>query len=150
MANMQNNQVHDDIFKRNLTFMVDRIAADKSKQTLDMLETMVPHVKDFHQLRALTTAFVENDCKPFKRVPIDSAVDHETLKGEAKLRFHDGFFLLTETEDMVFRGNEAHGPYAKNEVAFMAKKLGAESMTNDKKGHILDPEVISASVMTIS
>ena len=127
--------------------MVERIAGENTEQTLQMLKQELPYVRDFHQLRAVARAFLANDCKPLKREPIPSTVDPEGLTGEARLRFHNGSFLLAENEGLVFRGEEAHGPYSRDEVGFMARRLGAESVTNDEKGHIVDPD--SSRVLSV-
>jgi hypothetical protein len=133
-------EIESSIFERNLAFMVGRVAGEHTPKTLAMIQRDLSHIHNFHQLRSVAQAFVGNGCKPLRRVPMEGQVDPEALSGEAKLRFDGGFFLLAENEALVFRGNEAHGPYAKAEAAFMARKLGAESLTNDKLGHVLDPE----------
>ena len=130
------------IFDRNLSYAVQRIAGDKSEAALCMLRQEFPEVRDFQKLRTLASAFVKNDCRPLRRVPIPGAVDPEALAGEVKLRFHNGFFHLGDDEALVFRGDEAHGPYSKGEVDYMKKRLGAESVTNDRQGHIVDPEAM--------
>ena len=128
------------IFDRNLAYMVERIAGENAEQTLQMLMQELPQIRDFHQLRAVAQVYLANGCRALRREPMPSTVDPEGLTGEAKLRFHNGSFLLADNEGLVFRGEEAHGPYSKDEVGFMAKRLGAESLTNDEQGHIIDPE----------
>ena len=130
------------IFDRNLSYAVQRIAGEKSEAALRMLRQEFPEVRDFQKLRTLASAFVKNDCRPLRRVPIPGAVDPEALVGEVQLRFHNGFFHLGDDEALVFRGDEAHGPYSKDEVDYMKKRLGAESVTNDRQGHIVDPEAM--------
>jgi hypothetical protein len=130
------------IFERNLAFAIKRIAGDKAEPALQMLQTEFPEVRDFQELRSIASAFVANDCRPLRREPIPAAVDPEALTGEAKLRFHNGVFYLGEKEALIFRGEEAHGPYARSDVNMMKKRLGAESVTNDRKGHIVDPEEV--------
>jgi hypothetical protein len=138
------------IFDRNLAYMVERIAGEDAEQTLQMLKQDLPLVRDFHQLRAVARVYLANGCRPLKREAIPSAVDPEGLTGEAKLRFHNGAFLLAENEGLVFRGEEAHGPYSREEVGFMAKRLGAESPTNDELGHIIDPEAARPALSVLT
>jgi len=143
-------EITKSVFERNLEYMVELFAREKAPQTMKMLRKDFPAIKNFQQLRSLGQAFLANDCKPLRRLPCDASVDVENLEGEAKLRFHDGFFLLAKNEALVFHNESAHGPYSKEEVAFMAKKLGAQSPTHDKDGHILDPEDITAKPTTTS
>ena len=138
------------VFWRNLEFSLARLANGKTPAVLKMLEETFPHLKNFNQMRTLGEAFLSNDCKPLRKVPIPTTVDPENLSNEAALRFVDGFFYLAKTEDLVFSGAEAHGPYKDFEVAFMAKKLSAESPANDKAGHIIDPEEKIKKVTTTS
>jgi len=136
------------IFTRNLAYMVERLDPQHAPRTLAMLEEEFPAVRDFQQLRSLAKAFVANDCQPLRKVPVNSDVDLSTLQGEARLRFHEGFFRLGKGEDMVFRGEAAYGPYAREQVSFMARKVGAQSPTNDDLGHIVDPEEVVAHPIT--
>jgi hypothetical protein len=146
----QNSRTENSIFRRNLEFSINLIAAERTRDVLKVLSEQFPFVTDFKQLRALGGAVVANQYKPLKRVEIPSSVDPAKLKTDVAMRFVDGFFYLQQDEELVFSGDKTHGPYKQWEVNFMAKRIGAMSLTNDEAGHILDPEEAETDVTTSS
>ncbi|ODU24061.1 MAG: hypothetical protein ABS95_02405 [Verrucomicrobia bacterium SCN 57-15] len=130
----------EDVFTRNLRFMVGQVAGQHAGQTFQMLQRTFPGLRNFEQLRAFAKLYVNSGLSPLQIRPLPSEVDPHRLKGDLALRFHAGMIVLARDERIVCRGAEAFGPFDSIRAASFSRKLSAESPTNDEHGHALDPE----------
>ena len=129
-----------DVYRSNLALMLQHAFGTKAEQVREMLEQDIPGVNNFVQLRQIGKAFVDNQCKKLRRVPVSSEMELGNLSESLKARFFDGCFFLGEGEGVVFQDKMAYGPFPREVATQMAAKLSVASQTNDKQGHILDPE----------
>lgn len=138
-----------DVFTRNLRLMVSQIAGDRARETLQMLEQGFPDLRDFEKLRVFSKLYVEGGMKPLQVQPLPSAVEPDLLRHDLAVRLHEGSLILGPGERIVCRGSEAFGPFDAATAMRISRQLSSESPTNDKQGHVLDPEKYQPPVVGI-
>jgi hypothetical protein len=120
--------------------MVSQIAGDGARETLQMLQRSFADLRDFEKLRVFSKLYVESGMKPLRLEPLPSSVEPDSLSHELAIRLHAGKLVLRQEERIVCRGHEAFGPFDTATAVRISRQLSAESPTNDKQGHVLDPE----------